>query len=114
MANAKMSEPPIGNSEFLPIFNVLFIFFIKRLIKKAVMIIIAASFGMKYRSLNKLKSEQMERIQNKSGVANHSRLVTIRIAGSDDMAVVLQDLVLAMQKTITIGTIKLSKSIESL
>ena len=109
-----MSVPPIGNSEFLPIFNVLFILFIKRLIKEAVMIIIAASFGMKYRSLNKLKSEQMERIQKKSGVANHRRLVTIRMVGGGDMAVVLQDLVLAMQKTIIIGTIKLSKSIESL
>ena len=114
MANAKMSVPPIGNSEFLPIFNVLFILFIKRLIKKAVMIIIAASFGMKYRSLNKLKSEQIERIQNKSGDENHRRLVATRIVVAGSMAVGLLDLVLTMQRTIITGTIKLSKSIESL
>ena len=114
MANAKMSVPPIGNSEFLPILNVFFILFIKRLIKKAVITIIAVSFGMKYRSLNKLKSEQIERIQKKSGAANHRRLVAIRMVVAGGMAVGLLDLVLAMQRTIIIGTIKLSKSIESL
>ena len=113
MANAKMSVPPIGNSEFLPIFNVLFILFIKRLIKKAVIIIIAVSFGIKYLSLNKFRLEQMERIQNKRGVANHRRLVATRILWAGGMAVGLLDLVLTMQRTIMIGTIKLNKIIES-
>jgi hypothetical protein len=114
MANTKMSVPPIGNREFLKTLNVFFILFIKKLIKNAIITINEASLGMKYRSFNKLKSEQTERTQNKSGDENHRRLVAIRMVVAGGMAVGLLDLVLTMQRTIITGTIKLSKSIESL